>query len=70
MANLLATAGVLLSASGESGGFSVIARGMSNLITLATTMLAGITSDDILSTFFVAGFAGTVLALLSQMKHA
>lgn len=69
MANALVTAGVLLSASGESGGFSIIAKGMSNLITLATTMLTGITSNDILATFFVAGFAGTILALLSQMKH-
>lgn len=63
----LVTTGILAS-SGSS--FSVVTQGMTNLMGLVTTMLTAITSNDILATFFVAGFAGVAIGILSRLKNA
>ena len=52
----------------EAGGVSVLTKGMTNLMSLVTAMLTGITSNDLLSTFFVAGFAFTLIGILKVLK--
>lgn len=66
MANAVLAATGILAESG--GGFSVLTKGMTNLMSLMTAMLTGITANDILATFFVAGFGFTLISLLKALK--
>lgn len=63
----LVSSGILLS---SESSFSVVTQGMTNLMGLVTSMLSAITSDPILVTYFVAGFAGIAIGILSRLKNA
>lgn len=49
--------------------FENVTTGVSNLMTVVTTMLTTITGDPILCALFVAGFVGIACGILSRLKH-
>lgn len=71
MANaVLAATGILASAGGGSTDFSTVTTGVSNLMSIVTTMLQTILANPILATLFVSGFIGIAIGILSSLKHA
>lgn len=60
--------GVLLTSS--AGSFSDVTTGISNLMSIVTTMLTTITGNPILCALFVSGFIGIAVGIIRQLKSA
>lgn len=56
--------GVLATAS-----FDSVTTGVSNLMSVVSTMLTTITGDPILCALFVSGFVGIACGIISRLKH-
>lgn len=60
--------GVLASVQG-AGDMSAITTGVSNLMTMASTMLSTITGNPILATIFATSFVGIAVGIVKKLKH-
>lgn len=54
---------------GESG-FTSVTTGVSNLMSIVTTMLTTITGNEILCALFVSGFIGIAIGVIRRLKRA
>ncbi len=66
----LAAMGILANASPEASSFSNVTTGVSNMLSVVSTILASIVADPILCTLFVSGFIGIAIGIISKFKHA
>lgn len=53
-----------------SDGFSSVTSGVSNLMTIVTTILTTITGNAILCALFVSGFIGIAISIVRRLKRA
>lgn len=54
----------------EGSGFSAVTTGVTNLMSVVTTVLDTITGNAILCALFVSGFVGIGISIVRRLKRA